>query len=115
MSAGQKVRHLLANNFEVSILNQFLRTLKSTITTSFTSRQLATSNEILVARTKFSVALATRKAQFQTLNLYFRNLLYVYPLSVNYTSRSSSARNIAVKVQFLGGEEMPPLEVGFVL
>ena len=67
MSAGQKVRHLLANNFEVSILNQFLRTLKSTITTSFTSRQLATSNEILVARTKFSVALATRKAQFQTL------------------------------------------------
>ena len=49
------------------------------------------------------------------INLYFRNLLYVYPLSVNYTSRSSSARNIAVKVQFLGGEEMPPLEVGFVL
>ena len=41
--------------------------------------------------------------------------MYVYPLSVNYTSRSSSARNIAVKVQFLGGEEMPPLEVGFVL
>ena len=41
----------------------------------------------------------------------FRNLLYVYPLSVNYTSRSSSARNIAVKVQFLAGEEMAPLEV----
>ena len=67
MSAGQKVRHLLANSFEVSVLNQFLRTLKSTITTSFASRQLATSNEILVARTKFFVALATRKAQFQTL------------------------------------------------
>ncbi|XP_073227641.1 dedicator of cytokinesis protein 7-like isoform X3 [Porites lutea] len=45
--------------------------------------------------------------------LTYKNLLYVYPLSVNYTSRSSSARNIAVKVQFLGGEEMPPLECVF--
>ena len=44
----------------------------------------------------------------------FRNLLYVYPLSVNYTSRSSSARNIAVKVEFLAGEEMAPLEVLYV-
>ena len=43
--------------------------------------------------------------------LTFRNLLYVYPLSVNYTSRSSSARNIAVKVEFLAGEEVAPLEV----
>ena len=39
ISAGQKVRHLLANSFEVSILNHFLQTWKSTITTSFTSRQ----------------------------------------------------------------------------
>ena len=38
ISAGQKVKHLLANSLEVSILNQFLQTLKSTITTSFTSR-----------------------------------------------------------------------------
>ena len=44
----------------------------------------------------------------------FRNLLYVYPLSVNYTSRSSSARNIAVKVEFLAGEEVAPLEVLYV-
>lgn len=43
--------------------------------------------------------------------LFFRNLLYVYPLSVNYTSKSTSARNIAVKVQFLAGEELSPLEV----
>ncbi|XP_015776632.1 PREDICTED: dedicator of cytokinesis protein 7-like [Acropora digitifera] len=43
----------------------------------------------------------------------FRNLLYVYPLSVNYTSRSSSARNIAVKVEFLAGEEVAPLECLF--
>ena len=35
--------------------------------TSFTSRQLATSYEILVARTEFLVALATKKAQFRTL------------------------------------------------
>ena len=61
------MRHLLANSFEVSILNQFLSTFKSTITTSFTSRKLATSYEILVARAKFLVALATRKAQFWTL------------------------------------------------
>ena len=37
------------------------------MTTSFTSRQLATNYEILVARTEFLVALATRKAQFRTL------------------------------------------------
>ena len=35
----------------------------------------------------------------------------MYPLSVNYTSRSTSARNIAIKVQFLAGEEMSPVEV----
>ena len=43
------------------------------MTTSFTSRQLATNYEILVARTEFLVALATRKAQFRTLML--QNLL----------------------------------------
>ena len=57
------------NSFEIWILNHFLRMWKSTITTSPTSRQLATSYEILVARTEFLVALATRKAQFRT--LYF--------------------------------------------
>ena len=31
--------------------------------------------------------------------------MYVYPLSVNYTSRSTSARNIAVRVQFMDGED----------
>ena len=46
----------LANSFEVSILNHFLWTGKSTITTSFTSCQLATSYEIVVATTEFSVA-----------------------------------------------------------
>ena len=40
------------------------------MTTSFTSRQLATNYEILVARTEFLVALATRKAQFRTLNAW---------------------------------------------
>ena len=40
---------------------------KFTMTTSFTSRQLATSYEILVTTTEFLVALATRKAQFRTL------------------------------------------------
>ena len=46
----------LANSFEVSILNHFLSMRKSTITTSFTSCQLATSYEIVVASTEFSVA-----------------------------------------------------------
>ena len=40
------------------------------MTTSFTSRQLATNYEILVARTEFLVALATRKAQFRTLIMH---------------------------------------------
>ena len=39
------------------------------MTTSFTSCRLVTSYEILVARTEFLVALATRKAQFRTLLL----------------------------------------------
>ncbi|XP_038048648.1 dedicator of cytokinesis protein 7-like isoform X3 [Patiria miniata] len=35
----------------------------------------------------------------------YRNLLYVYPNSLNYSNRSGSARNIAVKVQFMAGED----------
>ncbi|KAH7638366.1 dedicator of cytokinesis protein 7-like protein [Dermatophagoides farinae] len=34
-----------------------------------------------------------------------RNLLYVYPRSVNFTSRQNSARNVTVKVQILSSEE----------
>uniref|UniRef100_A0A8C2DMC3 Dedicator of cytokinesis 6 n=1 Tax=Cyprinus carpio TaxID=7962 RepID=A0A8C2DMC3_CYPCA len=34
-----------------------------------------------------------------------RNLLYVYPQSVNFSSRQGSVRNIAVKVQFMAGED----------
>ncbi|GFN96684.1 dedicator of cytokinesis protein 7-like [Plakobranchus ocellatus] len=37
--------------------------------------------------------------------LYFRNLMYVYPKSLNFANRQGSARNLAVKVQFLGGED----------
>ncbi|KTG32958.1 hypothetical protein cypCar_00008644 [Cyprinus carpio] len=33
------------------------------------------------------------------------NLLYVYPQSVNFSSRQGSVRNIAVKVQFMAGED----------
>ncbi|KTG38606.1 hypothetical protein cypCar_00023845 [Cyprinus carpio] len=34
-----------------------------------------------------------------------KNLLYVYPQSVNFSSRQGSVRNIAVKVQFMAGED----------
>lgn len=34
-----------------------------------------------------------------------RNLMYVYPKNLNFTSRTGSARNIAVKVQFMASEE----------
>lgn len=34
-----------------------------------------------------------------------RNLLYVYPKSLNFSSRQGSVRNIAVKVQFMAGED----------
>ncbi len=37
--------------------------------------------------------------------LYCRNLLYVYPEALNFANRQGSARNIAVKVQFMNGEE----------
>uniref|UniRef100_A0A8C3FV78 Dedicator of cytokinesis 6 n=1 Tax=Chrysemys picta bellii TaxID=8478 RepID=A0A8C3FV78_CHRPI len=35
----------------------------------------------------------------------YRNLLYVYPQSLNFSSRQGSVRNIAVKVQFMAGED----------
>ncbi|KAK7862685.1 hypothetical protein R5R35_000927 [Gryllus longicercus] len=35
----------------------------------------------------------------------YRNLLYVYPKDLNFASRPGSARNIAVKVQLMSGEE----------
>nr|CAD7573108.1 unnamed protein product [Timema californicum] len=35
----------------------------------------------------------------------YRNLLYVYPKELNFGSRAGSARNIAVKVQLMCGEE----------
>ncbi|XP_035384986.1 dedicator of cytokinesis protein 6-like isoform X1 [Electrophorus electricus] len=35
----------------------------------------------------------------------YRNLLYVYPQSLNFSSRQGSVRNIAVKVQFMEGED----------
>lgn len=34
-----------------------------------------------------------------------RNLLYVYPKSLNFSSRQGSVRNIAVKVQFMAAED----------
>ncbi|XP_051525356.1 dedicator of cytokinesis protein 8-like isoform X1 [Myxocyprinus asiaticus] len=37
-------------------------------------------------------------------NIY-RNLLYVYPLRLNFTNRLTSARNITVKIQFMSGED----------
>ncbi|KAG7504915.1 hypothetical protein JOB18_019389 [Solea senegalensis] len=35
----------------------------------------------------------------------YRNLLYVYPQSLNFSSRQGSVRNIAVKVQYMAGED----------
>uniref|UniRef100_A0A3B1JP99 Dedicator of cytokinesis 6 n=1 Tax=Astyanax mexicanus TaxID=7994 RepID=A0A3B1JP99_ASTMX len=34
-----------------------------------------------------------------------RNLLYIYPQSLNFSSRQGSVRNIAVKMQFMAGED----------
>lgn len=34
-----------------------------------------------------------------------RNLLYIYPQSLNFSSRQGSVRNIAVKLQFMAGED----------
>jgi len=44
------------------------------------------------------------------MNLYnivfaVRNLMYIYPCSLNFANRQGSARNIAVKVQVMSGEE----------
>ncbi|KAL6458124.1 hypothetical protein MHYP_G00333540 [Metynnis hypsauchen] len=36
---------------------------------------------------------------------YRRNMLYVYPQSLNFANRQGSARNITVKVQFMNGED----------
>uniref|UniRef100_A0A7M5X2J4 Dedicator of cytokinesis protein 7 n=2 Tax=Clytia hemisphaerica TaxID=252671 RepID=A0A7M5X2J4_9CNID len=36
----------------------------------------------------------------------YRNTLYIYPESLNFSNRTGSARNIAVKVQFLEGEDV---------
>ncbi|XP_051569546.1 dedicator of cytokinesis protein 7-like isoform X3 [Myxocyprinus asiaticus] len=35
----------------------------------------------------------------------YRSLLYIYPQTVNFSSRQGSVRNIAVKVQFMAGED----------
>ncbi|XP_064626372.1 dedicator of cytokinesis protein 7-like isoform X5 [Lineus longissimus] len=35
----------------------------------------------------------------------YRNILYIYPKYLNFGNRQGSARNLAVKVQFLAGEE----------
>ena len=40
-----------------------------------------------------------------------RNLLYVYPRLLNFTNRQGSARNIAVKIQLMNGEDQRPLRV----
>ncbi|XP_033216404.1 dedicator of cytokinesis protein 7 [Belonocnema kinseyi] len=38
-------------------------------------------------------------------DLSYRNLLYVYPKEANFSSRTGSARNIAVRIQLMGGEQ----------
>ncbi|XP_047215228.1 dedicator of cytokinesis protein 7-like isoform X5 [Girardinichthys multiradiatus] len=48
--------------------------------------------------------------EFPARNVYtphttYRNLLYVYPQSLNFSSRQGSVRNIAVKVQFMAAED----------
>uniref|UniRef100_A0AAX7SZ15 Dedicator of cytokinesis 6 n=1 Tax=Astatotilapia calliptera TaxID=8154 RepID=A0AAX7SZ15_ASTCA len=43
--------------------------------------------------------------QVYTPHTTYRNLLYVYPQSLNFSSRQGSVRNIAVKVQFMAGED----------
>uniref|UniRef100_A0A670ZXG4 Dedicator of cytokinesis 6 n=1 Tax=Pseudonaja textilis TaxID=8673 RepID=A0A670ZXG4_PSETE len=35
----------------------------------------------------------------------YRNLLYIYPQNLNFSSRQGSVRNIAVKLQFMAGED----------
>ncbi|CAH2310885.1 dedicator of cytokinesis 7 isoform X6 [Pelobates cultripes] len=35
----------------------------------------------------------------------YRNILYIYPQSLNFANRQGSARNITVKIQFMNGED----------
>lgn len=42
---------------------------------------------------------------FILFSFFCRNLLYVYPQSLNFANRQGSARNITVKVQFMFGED----------
>lgn len=35
----------------------------------------------------------------------YRNLLYVYPHCLNFSSRQGSVRNLAVRVQYMAGED----------
>ncbi|XP_067927943.1 dedicator of cytokinesis protein 7-like [Watersipora subatra] len=35
----------------------------------------------------------------------YRNLLYIYPQNVNFTNRPGSARNIAIKIQFVAADD----------
>ena len=45
-------------------------------------------------------------------NYQFRNLLYICPKDLNFTNRSGErARNIAVKVQFMGDDEAQGMKV----
>ncbi|XP_046488292.1 dedicator of cytokinesis protein 7 isoform X2 [Neodiprion pinetum] len=37
-------------------------------------------------------------------DLSYRNLLYIYPKEANFSARAVSARNIAVRIQLMGGE-----------
>ncbi|XP_036315600.1 dedicator of cytokinesis protein 6 isoform X4 [Pipistrellus kuhlii] len=48
--------------------------------------------------------------EFPTREVYaphtsYRNLLYVYPHSLNFSSRQGSVRNLAVRVQYMAGED----------
>ncbi|XP_071486500.1 dedicator of cytokinesis protein 7-like [Diadema antillarum] len=48
--------------------------------------------------------------EFPTREVYvphsvYRNLLFVYPRSLNFSNRGGSARNITVKIQFLAGDD----------
>ncbi|XP_077992756.1 dedicator of cytokinesis protein 7-like isoform X2 [Glandiceps talaboti] len=38
-------------------------------------------------------------------NTTYKNILYVYPQALNFSNRTGSARNIAVKVQFMSGDD----------
>ncbi|XP_078280237.1 dedicator of cytokinesis protein 7-like [Rhinoraja longicauda] len=44
-------------------------------------------------------------SEFSIPHTTYRNLLYIYPQSLNFSNRQGSVRNIAVKIQFLDGEK----------